>query len=51
MFPHSRDFKKIVLGAIQVLRNAVEGGVRFPENSMAKVNASTLLALRQGGWV
>ena len=38
-------------GAIQVLRNAVRGGVSdFPEKSVTKVYGSMLLALRGGGW-
>ena len=44
---------ELTLGAIQVLRNAV-GGERvsdFPEKSVIKINGSTLLALRGGGWV
>ena len=36
-------------GVIQMLHNAMwGGGVSFPENT--KVNGSTLLALRGGGW-
>ena len=42
-----------MVGAIQVLRNAVGGGrvSDFPENSVTKMYGSTLLALRCGGWV
>ena len=42
------------LGAIQVLRNARGVGgcqISRPENSVTKVYASMLLALRGGGWV
>ena len=41
-----------ILGAIQVLRNAVGGGwvSAFLEKSVTEVYGSTLLALRGGGW-
>ena len=43
----------VSLGAIQVLRNAVEGGrvSDIPKKSVTKRSASTLLVLRGGGWV
>ena len=44
---------ELTLGVIQVLCNTV-GGERvsdFPEKSVIKMNGSTLLALRGGGWV
>ena len=41
-----------LLGAIQVLRNAVGGwvDVSFLEKSVTKMCGSTLLALQGGGW-
>ena len=40
-------------GSIQVLRNAVGGGMvsDIPEKSITKMYSSTLLVLRGGGWV
>ena len=42
----------LLLGAIQVLRNAVGSGrvSDFPEKNVTKIYGSTLLALRGGGW-
>ena len=43
----------LLLGAIQVLHNAVEGGrvSDFPGKSVTTMYGSTVLALRGGGWV
>ena len=46
--------KTFLILPIQVLRNAMGGGgvtVRFPGKIVTKVYGSTLLALREGGWV
>ena len=39
-----------ILGAIEVLRNAMGGVSAFPEKSVTKVYGLTLLVLRGGGW-